>query len=384
MDNITLFNRNSPRVIPERITEARQAVGLSMAELGREVGVTRQAISYYETGTKQPEAEILAQLGKALDQPISYFTTARPQGHGPSGTVFFRSFASKTKATNKKCEVYRDWLDQVAFYLSSMVTMPQVSLPAAAPKDPAGSYSIEEIEQLATECRRKWGLGDGPISNLLLLLESKGIVVARTDFADDALDAFSCWIGSRSFIFLSSDRTAVRSRFDAAHELAHLILHPGVTTEQMEDPQTHYRVEKEANLFAAAFLLPRQVFRHEVHSTRLNSFLALKKRWRVSVGALIGRCKDLRIIDDYEFRRLRKLMSHYGYIKHEPLDDEIEPEEPTVLRRSIELLLSKGVKGAADILSDLRLSPQAICAVSGARPEQFSFVEAETVDLKLR
>jgi Zn-dependent peptidase ImmA (M78 family) len=152
----------------------------------------------------------------------------------------------------------------------------------------------------------------------------------------------------------------------------------------MEDPQTHYRVEKEANLFAAAFLLPRQVFRHEVHSTRLNSFLALKKRWRVSVGALIGRCKDLRIIDDYEFRRLRKLMSHYGYIKHEPLDDEIEPEEPTVLRRSIELLLSKGVKGAADILSDLRLSPQAICAVSGARPEQFSFVEAETVDLKLR
>src|SRR5438477_9463176 len=201
---------------------------------------------------------------------------------------------------------------------------------------------MEEIEQFATQCRRMWSLGDGPIANLLLLLESKGIVVARTDFADTALDAFSCLIGARPFVFLSSDRSAVRSRYDAAHELGHLVLHSGVSMQQMEDNQIHDRAEKEANRFAAAFLLPRQVFRYEVHSTRLNSFLSLKKRWRVSVGALIARCKDIRIIDDYEFRRLRKLMSHYGYIKQEPLDDKLEPEEPTVLRRSIELLLSKG------------------------------------------
>lgn len=384
MDNVTLFSRFGPQVIPERITEAREALSLSMADLGRAVGVTRQAISYYETGAKHPEAEVLAQLGHALNQPIAYFTSARPQGHGRSGTVFFRSFASKTKSTNKKCEIYRDWLDQIAFYLGGMVTLPRVSLPAAAPADPSGIYSREEIERFATQCRRMWGLGDGPVANLLLLLESKGVVVARADFEDAALDAFSCWIGSRPFIFLSSDRTAVRSRYDAAHELAHLILHPGITTEQMEDVQIHHRVEKEANLFAAAFLLPRQVFRYEVHSTRLNAFLSLKKRWRVSVGALIGRCKDIGIIDDFEFRRLRKLMSHYGYIKQEPLDNQLEPEEPTVLRRSIELLLSKDVKDAAAILGDLRLSPDAICAISGVKPELFTFVEAETLNLRLR
>src|SRR5438105_14282658 len=309
MDNVTLFSRLGPKVIPERITEAREACGLSMADLGRSIGVTRQAISYYETGAKHPEADVLAQLGKALNQPIAYFTSTRPKGHGRPGTVFFRSFASKTKATNKKCEVYRDWLDQIAFYLGGMVTLPRVSLPAAVPTDSSGSYTMEEIEQFATQCRRMWSLGDGPIANLLLLLESKGIVVARTDFADTALDAFSCWIGARPFVFLSSDRSAVRSRYDAAHELGHLVLHSGVSMQQMEDNQIHDRAEKEANRFAAAFLLPRQVFRYEVHSTRLNSFLSLKKRWRVSVGALIARCKDIRIIDDYEFRRLRKLMS---------------------------------------------------------------------------
>lgn len=384
MDNVTLFNRSGPRVIPERITEAREALAMTMADLGREVGVTRQAISYYETGAKQPEADVLAQLGHVLRQPISYFTTARPPGHGRSGTVFFRSFASKTKTMNKKCEVYRDWLDQIAFYLGDMVKLPRVSLPSPAPSDPSGSYSVEEIEQFANQCRRMWGLGDGPIANLLLLLESKGIIVARTDFDNAALDAFSCWIGSQPFIFLSSDRSAVRSRFDAAHELGHLILHPGITAEQMEDAEIHTRVEKEANRFAAAFLLPRSVFRYEVHSTRLNSFLPLKKRWRVSVGALIQRCKDLRVIDDSQFVKLRKLMSHYGYIKNEPLDDQIEPEEPSLLRRSIELILSKGVKAATDILADLRLSPNTICVIAGAKREIFTFVEAETVNLQLR
>jgi Zn-dependent peptidase ImmA (M78 family)/transcriptional regulator with XRE-family HTH domain len=384
MDNITLFSRFGPRVIPERITEARESLAMSMADLGRAVGVTRQAISYYETGAKQPEAEVLAQLGNVLNQPIAYFTTPRPQGHGRAGAVFFRSFASKTKATNKKCEVYRDWLDQVAFYLGGMVDLPRVSLPAGAPINQAGNYTVDEIEQFATQCRRMWGLGNGPIKDLLLLLESKGVVVARTDFEDAALDAFSCWVGSRPIIFLSSDRTAARSRFDAAHELAHLVLHCGITTEQMEDDQVHDRMEKEANLFAGAFLLPRQTFKHEVHSTRLNSFLALKKRWRVSVGALIARCKNVGLIDDYEFRRLRKLMSHYGYIKHEPLDNELEPEEPTVLRRCINLVMTEGVKDAADILADLRLSPEAICAVSGVSSQTFEFAEAPTISLGIR
>lgn len=383
MDNVTLFSRLGPRVIPERITEAREALSLSMADLGRIVSVSRQAISYYETGAKQPEADVLAQLGKALNQPIAYFTSERPRGHGRPGTVFFRSFASKTKATNKKCEIYRDWLDQITFYLGGMVTLPRVSLPAGVPAASSGAYTMEEIEQFATQCRRMWSLRDGPISNLLLLLESKGIITVRTDFADDALDAFSCWIGARPFIFLSSDRSAVRSRYDAAHELGHLVLHSGITKEQMEDLQTHNRVEKEANRFAAALLLPGQVFRYEVHSKRLNSFLSLKKRWRVSVAALVARCKDLLIIDDYEFVRLRKLMSHYGYIKHEPLDDQIAPEEPTVLRRSIELLTETKTKDAADLLSDLRLSPEAICSLSGAKAELFIFPDQEALNLKI-
>jgi Zn-dependent peptidase ImmA (M78 family) len=170
-------------------------------------------------------------------------------------------------------------------------------------------------------------LGDGPIADVLLLMESKGIIVARADFDAEALDAFSCWVGPQPFVFLSADRTsAARSRYDAAHELGHLILHQGVTSEQMEDPDTHDRVEREANRFAAAFLLPAPSFRYEVNSVRLNAFLALKKRWKVSIGAMVHRCLDIGLIGQPEFVRLRKQMSSYGYIKREPLDDEIAPE----------------------------------------------------------
>jgi Zn-dependent peptidase ImmA (M78 family)/transcriptional regulator with XRE-family HTH domain len=384
MDNVTLFSRRVPTVIPERITEARQALGMSMADLGRAVNVSRQAISYYETGAKQPESEVLIQLGRALKQPIAYFTTARPESHGRSGTVFFRSFASKTKTTNKRCERYRDWLDQTAHYLSGMVGLPAPGILPAAPRNDLG-YTLFEIEEIATRCRRSWGLGDGPIANLLLLLESKGVIAVRTDIVDaPALDAFSCWIGIRPFVFLSADRTAVRSRFDAAHELGHLILHSGITPEQMEDDAIHSRVEREANQFAGAFLLPRESFRTEIHSTRLNSFIALKRRWGVSIGAMVSRCRDIGVIGDYEFRRLRKLMSHYGYIKFEPLDGEIPPEEPTLLKRSIDLLIAKNVKDAAAILADLRLSPETIAAITGIEVSRFEFAEPNRVDLSLR
>lgn len=384
MANVTLFNRSGPRVVPERITEARQALCMTMADLGRAVGVTRQAISYYETGAKQPEAVILAQLGKELRQPIAYFTSERPVGHGQPGAVFFRSFASKTKALNKKCEIFRDWLDQIANYIGGMIKFPRPSVPLVTPRCDDGRYTHEELDEIATRCRRDWGLGDGPIANMILLMESKGIIVARADFEAEALDAFSCWIGAQPFVFLSSDRTAVRSRFDAAHELGHLILHPGLTPEQMEDPETHDRVEREANYFAAAFLMPRQSFRHEVHSIRLNAFIELKKRWKVSIGAMIARCRDIGLLGEYEFRKLRKLMSTYGYTKHEPLDSEIPPEEPSVLRRAIDLLLANGVKDGPAILSDLRLSPNVISAITGIDIARFVPIQVTPVELTIR
>ena len=101
-------------------------------------------------------------------------------------------------------------------------------------------------------CRIEWGLGTGPLSNVVGLLESKGVAVCRYEFAEEQIEAFSFWNGPRPFIFLSSDKnSAARARFDAAHELGHLILHRWIGSEEIEDPKVLKEVEREANRFVA-------------------------------------------------------------------------------------------------------------------------------------
>jgi Zn-dependent peptidase ImmA (M78 family) len=165
------------------------------------------------------------------------------------------------------------------------------------PIDERSSYTGDEFDTIAESCRSRWGLGLGPISNVLALLESKGITVCRYELAGERVEAFSYWNGARPFIFMASEKEAsARARFDLAHELGHLILHRWVENEELENPKVLKRIENEADRFAAAFLLPRRSFPNEVYTARLEAFINLKRRWIVSVQAMVYRCRDLGLI----------------------------------------------------------------------------------------
>jgi Zn-dependent peptidase ImmA (M78 family)/transcriptional regulator with XRE-family HTH domain len=351
--------RSRARLIPERLREARDAKAMTMEELGAAVGVTRQAISFYESGDRDPDPEMLIRVVGILGQPISFFTTDRPTSMGKRSTMFFRSFKSKTRRTNRKCEVLSEWFTQVASYFNDRVNFPAVNLPTIHPPKDKGHYTIEEIEEAAASCRRFWGLGPGPIANMVLLLESKGVIVARSTFATETVSAFSFWEGSRPFIFLGADRgSACRSRYDTAHELGHLILHRGIALEELESKLD--QLEKEADRFAGAFLLPEQSYPLEVFSTRLSAFEQLKARWKVSIAAQIYRCSDLCILSEDQTLNLRKQLSANRWRKREPLDDEIPSELPTVLNLALRALTRGKAETAASIVAGIRLSPETI------------------------
>lgn len=358
------FGPGQPRLAPERLKEARESKELTMEKVGSMVGVTRQAISFYESGERVPDGETLMKLVDVLGQPLTFFTTDRPNNFGRRGPIFFRSFKSKTKRTNRKCAVLSEWFSQASAYISQFVNFPPVQFPEIAPPENGGHYSFEEIEEAASTCRKHWGLGNGPIANVVSLLESKGIIVARAEFSVDTVDAFSFWEGSRPFIFLGSDRgSACRSRFDAAHELGHLLLHRGVDGEELETDLK--RIEKEADRFSSAFLLPSTTYPLEVFSTRLSAFKELKKRWKVSIAAQIYRSSDLMLLSEEQVLNLRKQLSANRWRKREPLDDEIQFEMPTVLEKSLNLVFEHNVQDAGDILAGTRLSKATIEALIG-------------------
>lgn len=368
-------------LIPGRLRDARKVARLSQGELGEIVGVTRQSISAYERGDKTPESPTFQRIASALNQPVQYFTNAASPVFGEFSTRFFRKSGPDTARRNEACAVLGEWFVQTARYLENFVNYPPVLLSEAAPDEPSGNYSTEEIDDIALGLRAKWGLGPGPISNVLALLESKGVVICRYELNGDNVEAFSFWNGSRPFIFMASDKNScVRLRYDLAHELGHLVLHRWVEQSEIEDPARLKIIESEANRFAGAFLLPRTSFPNEIYTTKLDAFIPLKERWKVSIQSMVYRCKDLDIIDSDQYLNLYKQISFRKWRTKEPLDDpkRIPLEHPKLLRRAIELVMDN-VKKPDEITNELHLSREwieAFCnlpsgALQGTAPSNF-------------
>ena len=175
--------------------------------------------------------------------------------------------------------------------------------------------------------------------------------------------------------------TCVRSRMDAAHELGHLVLHRHLKEKSLTEIGAFKEIERQAFCFAGAFLLPSESFSSEVWSPSLNAFVALKERWKTSIGAMIMRCRSLDMMDEEYQRRLWKHYSSRGWRKKEPLDDDLTPESPRLLARSIKLLIDERVRSRRDLLEDFRLSAadvESLCCL----PRGFmSNGEAEIVPL---
>jgi Zn-dependent peptidase ImmA (M78 family)/DNA-binding XRE family transcriptional regulator len=339
--------------VGERLKEAREARGLNITALADIIGISKQAISQYEKDIQNPRPEIMEQLSIKLNLPKHFFIT-KP-GYPKTNTVFYRSMSAATKGARVRAEWKLAWLKEIEQYLKGYLVLPEVNFPDFdIPKDPI-KLSSENIEILATETRRYWGMGDGIISNVIALLESKGAIISRIDLEAETLDAFSEWSENNvPYVVLSSKKDcAVRSRFDAAHELAHLLLHRYINKAQFCTPSEFSLIEKQAHRFSSAFLLPAETFLKDFSAPTLDSFWVLKEKWRVSIGTMLKRCEDLGIIKEDFARKLWISYNRRGWAKKEPLDDKIPVETPGLLRKCFEVLISEGVQQIDDIVSSI-------------------------------
>jgi Zn-dependent peptidase ImmA (M78 family) len=308
-------------------------------------------------------------LAKALGQPISYFTRAERELFGQLSANFFRKVGPDTKRRHLACEVYARWLVETAGIFAPVVTFPAVALPSFEPKGGSNTYEDDEIEAHAMSVRESFGLGVGPISNVVRLLETKGVLVARIAVPDEKIEAFSFWSGPRPFVFLASDKSSsARSRYDAAHELGHLVLHRWVSSEEIADKDRLEQIEHEADRFAAAFLLPALSFPNEVYVPRAAAFVELKRRWKVSIQAMIYRCKDLGIFDEHQITKLYKQVSYNKWRTNEPLDKDLPLEQPILLNKIATLAIESGKCSAATVITELGFDPSYIEQLAALPP----------------
>ncbi len=225
------------------------------------------------------------------------------------------------------------------------------------------SVSDASIESIAIDARRFWNLGDGPISNVTLLVENHGIVVTLIDMNANNLDAFSTWdrADGRPYIVLGSDmQSAFRTRFNVCHELGHLILHREVSPSEFDDRRSFKVIESQADKFCAAFLAPASTFSPEIVSPSLEVFRILKPKWRTSIKMMIHRAQELDIIDRDEARRLYINYNRRGWNREEPLDRDYQVEEPRLVRKGFETIIENSLIERTQIAAALPFNQEDI------------------------
>lgn len=343
----------TPGFVGSRLKEAREARALTIGTLADLVGLSRQAISGYEHGDLTPQPENLYRIANVLDMPVTFFyLPARDEDGAPT---FYRSLAGASKTSRLAAERRLGWVGDIASRLAEFVSFPAMSFPVLAERGRVPLDS-ETIEKAASDLRATWALGDGPIHNTVALIETKGGFVTRSEAESTAIDAFSKWLPSlsRPCVFLGSDKGSPgRSRFDAAHEMGHMVIHRTVPKTQVAVPAELSVLESEANAFASAFLLPAETFAEDLFVATIDGMLALKPKWKVSVAAMLHRACDLGIVDANHARRQWMSLSRRGWRRVEPGDGTIPTEKPTALMRAFELVVEAGLSSPAQMVEQL-------------------------------
>lgn len=330
-------------ISPSRLTLARKLRGLTLAELARRTDLSTQTINRYENGRQEPTSSNLQRLSTELALPVEFFEREEIDPI-PIGAVSFRAL-SKTPAFRRDAALNAGELAiDIARWISTRYRLPEpgipsYSVPAEAP--------IQYAEVLAARLRSHWDLGSKPISNMVHLLEARGVRVFSLAQDVRDVDAFSFFKNSTPYVFIDTGKTAERQRFDAAHELGHLVMHQG-----SERPEGR-EAERQADRFAAAFLMPREdVLAQHLRNASASLVIQASRRWKVSAMALAHRLSEMSQLTEWGYRSVVIELSQQGYRRSEP-GSTLIPESSQVLEKVFAHLRTQG--GVRSILGDLKL-----------------------------
>jgi Zn-dependent peptidase ImmA (M78 family) len=354
---------------PARLIQILAARRLTQGALASMVEVSPATISKWRAGTQFPERDALNRLASVVNVAPEWFT--RPPMEKLT-TLLYRSNASAHVAARAKLEARLEWAQDIVAALGQFVDYPVLNLPTRSFQAPEEITSAD-IEQAACECRDSWRLGRAAIQDIALAAEGAGIILVREETEIPQIEGLSAWSSAlaRPFVLLSADKdNGYRSRFDLSHEIGHLILHRQI--KQPNDTARHKELELQAHAFAGAFLLPAESFIADVPSyPTLDDLLLLKRRWGVSVGAIVKRLQALKIIDNEDTQLFFKRRSARWGGKSEPGDGDRPPERPRLLRRTTDLLVEQNVMPLTAISRHIGLSDGDIESLSGLQEGYF-------------
>ena len=314
--------------LAEALATARRAKGLSQIELAAAAGTNQEAVSRYERDQRVPSPGALARLAQALGVTPSFLESAGKTRGAWAIDAHLRRRATAKASVWKQWEARLNMLRHHARYLYEEIDIrTEQRVPIFDPVFP-------EPEDAARMTRMQWRMPIGAVRSLTGWLEAAGCLIAEQDFGTERVDGLSQWVDDHPILLINAAIPTDRKRLTLAHELGHLALHTHDVTDD---------VERDANRFAAEFLMPAEVIRSQLRNLTLGRLLDLKRIWGVSIQALIERAYQLDMMESEHRTRLYKQLSARGWRKQEPGSSELAAEIPNLGLQIGSALVERGL-----------------------------------------
>lgn len=311
---------------PRLLTYARCTREMTMSTLAKKIGKSQQLISKIEDDIISPSNEVLSSIADVLNYPIAKFYSDKP-------TLPIHGFNRHSSEISKRN--YNRILSYITFRKNEIETLlSSIDINVRLKKWYLCDENVSP-KVIANRVRDCLQIPNGSIPNLIQTLESSGIILFGMEFGNIKQDGFSVDNGFVPMIFYNKNNPMDRIRFAIAHELGHIVMH---------------RYYREANEFAAEFLMPSMDIKRDLKALTPEKLINLKKKWRTSMSSILMKAHALKQISDKEKQRLFVWLSKNGYSCQEPY--EPTKESPTLVSKLIECHINE-LQYSIDELSQL-------------------------------
>lgn len=263
---------------------------LSKAKLAQKVDVSPMAITNYENGNRKPDISVIKKLAEALNVKVSDFLIKRNEE-----LIFSHEEFKKNSKLNKNQQNYIR--ESVEEYFCRFFESVELLGGEVLPDTPI-CYSLEFtdcIEENAVALRKYLKIAEnGPVGNLVELLENRGILVCLMNIENDAFSGVNGTVNGRPYVAINKNMTAERMRTTLGHELAHFAF-------KWPESMTDKEKEDLATKISGAFLLPKEDAIRElgVHrsSIRTDMYMVCKE-YGIAMSLLVMRARACNIISN--------------------------------------------------------------------------------------
>ncbi len=344
----------------EMLRLARQRKGIRQTEAARRLGIEQPLLSRMENGLSEIGENLLMRAEIVYELPKSFFYLRDPVLGAPVSV--HPMWRRKADVTARELDMVVAELNLRVIHLRRFLEGVEFANSIDIPRLDIDDY--ENPEEIAGIVRAHWKVPRGPIRDLTALVEHAGVIVCHSEMGGTSISGVTFSApGVPPLIVLNIVQPADRMRYSLAHELGHLVMHRFPSSD----------MEREANEFAAALLMPAPDIRSYFKARRIDLALlaAMKPEWRVAMQALLMRASSLNFLTKNQAQYLWKQISARRLRLREPPELDFPKESPTIISTMVQMHLNSLGYSKGELAQFLHIYENDLLAMYEVEPPHY-------------